>query len=380
MHTFDLQVNAKPWTFNSSGKVRTDAGKDGKWKVVANEIVATVDGTDTTIGDVSWGFNKANQLTLAQGNKEVKAFDTRPDARPRLWINDNQLMVDPDGEIETSGTNFTFALKAKFGLDDAGDLIVTFDGTNKFTLDGFLADDDSRFLFTFHDKQLAFFPNELSFNGKWNKTGDDSEIRLRFHLTNPADEISDKPLVLPGKVEVDPKRNHLVFSYVKHGEEKKLEFRGTIEIRKDWKLVFKITSSSGAGVKSSTFELQTQFKWNATQTSLTLSIGKVSTATKQEITLRGKLLVRTVNGTKLQWDFAYNKSTSGGVVTTNLATSLEFVHKGGSLFIKYVKNGATTEVEVVAKLETVKYTFQGGIKVTNDPQGRSVSAFLGVSW
>jgi hypothetical protein len=89
--------------------------------------------------------------------------------------------------------------------------------------------------------------------------------------------------------------------------------------------------------------------------------------------------VQLKNGT-LNWTFAYRKSTAGGQAVTTIATALEFKFDQNRILIEYQQDGKTRRLDVTAKVAKENFTVTGGVQIANDPQGRHLKAFVGVSW
>jgi hypothetical protein len=126
-------------------------------------------------------------------------------------------------------------------------------------------------------------------------------------------------------------------------------------------------------------EIETTFDWDVAEGSLKLKVGRSKSATAQTIEVGGQLKAKLKGGT-LTWDFAYKKDTAGGQSVKTIATALSFESDNTSVFIRYTQDGQVKTLDITAKFATAKFTTVGGVKIKNDQQGRSVGAFLGVSW
>jgi hypothetical protein len=378
MRQFPLLVNGTQLSFDTDGAVQDTALNTlGTWTTADNRIVWTqADGSTQPI-DVDWAFNANNQLTIAQGGKVVFTLVNTPDGLPGYHLEKNALKVDPDGDLD-----FVFELKCLFGLDGEGNLVVSINGKQS-VLDGFIEDNKSRFRFRFDDVETPTFPNSLVFSGKWERRMQGAaaqEIRLHFVLDDPALEIKDKPLDLPAQVKLDRSRNHLALVYQsKNKGERRLQFQGSFEIKSNFTLAFRIDDVTDGVSRKSIIEVETTFDWDVAEGSLKLKVGKTKSATAQTLEVGGQLKAKLKGGT-LSWDFAYRKDTAGGQSVKNIATALSFESKNNAIFIRYTQDGQERTLDITAKFATARFTTVGGVQIKNDPQGRSVSAFLGVSW
>ena len=381
MRQFPIEVQGQTLQFDTDGRVLDSAANDvGTWTTTATNqlrVKKTAGGGTVDVDGIVWAFNTANQLTITQGGKLAFTGRTTNDGQPRFRLVNNRLVVDPDGD-----NNFEFELRCRFGLLPDGNLVVSINGVES-TLDGYIEDSKSRFRFQFGDKDISRAPSSLVLAGQWERktAGADNEIRLHFLLDDPALELTAKPLDLPAAVKVDPTRNHLALVYQSASNgEKRLQFMGSLEIRPGFTLVFKIDDSKDGGVRKSNIEVQTTFEWDVAHGALSLYVGKTKGPKSQVIEVGGALQVQLKNG-ELNWDFAYRKSTAGGQSMTTIATRLVFrAQTGNRVEIEYVQDGKTRRLDVTGKVVLEKATVQGGVQVLNDPSGRRVKVFVGVSW
>ncbi len=376
MRQFPLSVEGQVCNFDTDGRVLDAAANIvGMWTTTPENRIRLAKslGGSAEI-DVDWAFNTSNQLTIGQGGKIVFTVVNTVEGLPRFQLRKNVLVVDPDGD-----SDFEFTLKCRYGMNADGNLVVSVNGAES-VLDGYLEDTMSRLRFQFFDKSDQNFPNSLIFSGQWEKKPVDSEIRLHFKLDDPALELPAKPLDLPAAVRVDPKSNHLALVYqsASHGE-RRLQFLGSFEIKPGWTLSFRIDDVKDGTVRKSRIEVQTTFEWDAAKGSLALFVGRTKSAQSQVIEVGGALQVQLKNGT-LNWTFAYRKSTAGGQAETTIATALEFKFDQNRILIEYQQDGKTRRLDVTAKVARENFTASGGVQIANDPQGRRLKAFVGVSW
>jgi hypothetical protein len=267
-------------------------------------------------------------------------------------------------------------------MDATGNLKLSIGGVAS-TLDGFIEDSRSRFRFQFYDKALANFPSSLVFSGAWEritKAGDDKTIQLHFKLDDPQLEDPAAPLNLPQAVRVDPARNHLVLVYQSSSYgERRLEFQGTLEIKPNWTLSFKIADSKEGGVRKSRIDVETTFDWDHAQGKLVLYVGRQKRPGVQTIEVGGALQAKLKNGT-VAWTFAYRNSTAGGQSVMTIATSVTFTFQNNAIWIEYTQAGKSWKTNITAKVVQENFVVSGGVEIAQDPQGRRLGAFIGVSF
>lgn len=379
MKRIPIQSDQKTSFLITDGTVTdsTQVNVVGRWSTNDQaQIVVKLDSGDTSTLDVTWAFNDKNQLVLSQDGVELVTF-AGADAQPRFYLDKNILQVDPDGDGD-----FEFALPGVWGLDEDGTLLLTI-GESTSRLDGFIEDSRSRFRFRFFDQDTEVLANTLVFTGTWERLEDeDHKLVLRFRLDDADLENADHPLVLPGEVKVDPKRNHLLFTYqsTSYGS-RSLAFQGSLVIKPDWTLSFTIRDflDGTTGVRKSRIDVATTFDWDAVQGGLELFVGRETAGTGQKLQLGGKLQARI--GTKgLDWTFSYLKDTTGAKPVVTLATAARFTWDNGAILLSYQRAGQTTRVDITAKVKTKDFVVEGGVALINDPSGRRLGGFLGVRW
>lgn len=380
MRSFALQVSGQQLNFDTDGDVQ-DSAKNvlGRWTTAANRIAYTPTGKPVQNIDVDWAFNDRNQLTVGQAGKTVLTLVNTPEGLPGYHLEKNVLCVDPDGDMD-----FVFRLDCQYGLDSDGNLIVSINGKTS-VLDGFIEDVKSRFRFRFDDKDTPTFPSSLVFSGAWERlqgAANASEIRLHFVLDDKKLEIAANPLNLPAQVQVNRARNHLEMAYQsKSGGERRLQFQGSMEIKSNFTLSFRIDAVNDGGVKRSVIEVETTFDFDVASGFLRLRVGRnVGDGKGQTIEVGGSIKTTLKNGT-LSFDFNYRKDAAGGQTTKTIAAGLSFEStSGNTLIVKFMQDGKARSLDVSSKVSTAKFTFDGRLQIKNDPQGRSLGGFFGLSW
>jgi hypothetical protein len=378
MRQFPLKVGGVLLNFDTDGRVTDSADKVvAKWTTTDDNKIAITrpDNGGTDAIDVTWQFNADNQLVISQADKPVFTLLETTDGLPRFRLRKNVLLVDPDGDGD-----FEFTLRCQFGLNGDGNLVLAINGKES-VLDGYIEDAQSKFRFQFTETGGSF-PNSLVLSGKWERQAEVADaIRLRFVLDDAALQIPGKPLNLPQALRVDPVRNHLVLVYQSktHGE-RRLQFLGSLEIKPNFTLVFRIDDVKDGSVRKSSITVESSFEFDAAKGNLQLYVGKTRTASSQVVEVSGALQVTLKNKATLDWTFAYTKSTAGGKATTTIATALRFEYENNKYFISYQQDGKTRRLDVSAKIRTEDLTIGFGATIVNEPQGRSIKAFIGVAW
>jgi hypothetical protein len=382
MKKFALESGGNILYCGTDGSVADAAHVIGKWTTTNdNKIRITANtGTSTEI-KVDWSFNNSNQLSIAQNGKEVIRL-TGTDISPRYSLAKNILQVDPDGDMD-----FTFPLNCTWGLTDTAKLKVTINGTVS-EVDGYLEDNKSRFRFWFYDKERPIAPSNLIFDGKWesvDKVGKavvtvTDQVRLHYVLDDLSLEDTKAPLILPGNAKVDPKRNHLYFTYnyATHGT-RTLNFEGSLQIKSNWTLSFAIRDTQGGGVRKSRIEVATTFDWDRGSGTIQLYVGNTKSAGGQKLEIGGTIKAK-IGATGINMAFDYLKDTAGGVQTITLAASVTFESKNGAIVVSYTIAGKNWKLDITAKLVKEDFVLVGGVAISNDTQGRRLGGFVGIRW
>ena len=181
-------------------------------------------------------------------------------------------------------------------------------------------------------------------------------------------------------VKIDPARNHLVLVYQSRSNgERRLEFQGALEIKPNWTLSFKIADSKEGGVKKSRIDVETTFEWDHAQGKLALFVGREKRPGAQTIEVGGALQAQFKNGS-LSWTFAYRNSTAGGQSLLTIATAVEFTFENNAIWIEYTQSGKSRKINITAKVVQENFVVSGGVEIAQDPQGRHLGAFVGVSF
>jgi len=375
MRQFPLLLEGEACSFDTDGRVLDAAANViGTWNTAAGNVIrVTKSGGGKVDLAVEWAFNADNQLTLGIGGNTLFVVASTVDGLPRYRLDRNVMVVDPDGDGD-----FEFRLECLFGLQPDGNLVVSING-KQAVIDGYIEDSKSRFRFQFFDKTLPSFPNSFVFTGEWERRPDPKQILLRFKL-DTASEIPGLPLDLPAAVRVDPQRNHLALVYqsTSHGE-RQLQFLGSLEIRKGWTLVFRIDDVKDGGVRKSRIEVEATFDWARGSGTLQLFVGKTKSAQAQVIEVGGTVSAKLQNG-RLDLSFAYRKSTAGDKTTTTIAAAVAFEFKQGKIFLAYKQDGEARQLDVTARLDHGDFSTTVGLQIINDPSGRRIKSFIGVSF
>lgn len=344
MATFSLTKGGKTFDFDTSGEVKRGGNKIGKWTTSNNndnKLVVTEDsGTQTTFDSITWKFNDKNQLELHDGGTKLLNLHGVNSVIPLYKAEDGALFVKPD-----RAKGFGFNLNGAWALNASHDLTIKL-GTVTSTLDGFVEDHKSRFIYKFFSKAGTAQLFELEFAGRWMSINDDGKQIVKFfYLQNGKEQ--KVPFALLEGVTFDRSINQLVYDYDKNGMTRRLQFTGELKIGGNGVITYKLdrqkTGTGKDAVTSTTLQIQAAFNTTTASGDLEFVLVKNDGATPGTKLVIGGNFEKDLSGSKVKLGFryAYEKST-GGVTENTLALNGEFVLKNnGTLVWSFSKNTVT---------------------------------------
>lgn len=344
MPGLQLTKNNETFTLEPLGSVTLNNAAAGKWKTdQANKIVITKNDNSTVSFDVTWQFNSDNQLEVSAGGKKFNFSEIAANV-PRYETRDAVLVVRPNKDQQ-----FAFELRGDWSLSESHDLSISING-KKSTIDGFVNDPRSRFMFHFSNKKNLLQGSVLGFVGSWSEFLDDGKPRLKF--TYKRDGQTDGEFVLPKSVVIDKSINQLMYEYDKAGKKRRIQFVGTLMISDDFTINFGLdrqTDGSGAQqVASTTFTFNAAFKKKNFTGDLDLAIkkqdGSVGSTT---ITIGGKFTA-VLGSARLQAGFSFEQNRAGNKTTTTFGFAGKLEFKQGSISWVFSTNNTTTKTITLA--------------------------------
>ena len=270
MPGLQLTKNNETFLIEPLGTVTQNNAAIGKWKTDAtNKIIVTKNDNSSLSFDVSWEFNGDNQLVVSASGKKFN-FTELPANVPRYETRDAVLVVKPNKDQP-----FAFELRAEWKLSENHDLNVTISGKTS-TIDGFVHDPRSRFMFHFSNKKNLLQGSVLGFVGNWSEFVDNGgQPRLKFTYKREAQP--DGEFVLPKGVVVDKSMNQLMYEYDKQGKKRRIQLVGTLMISEDFQIRYGLDRQTSADGQQQV--ASTTFTFNAADPSTSISsanFGRVS--------------------------------------------------------------------------------------------------------
>jgi len=317
MAAFSLTKDGQTFDFELNGDVQQGGNPVGKWSTTndsANQIVVTADNGTKTNFNVAWRFNGQNQLELLNGAAVLFNFHSQSGVLPGYRMDDVALRIKPNRT-----QSFSFPLNGEWQLDDKFDMTVTF-GTVSSTIDGFVEDDRSRFVYKFFPKAGDVDIFSLVFPGAWTGKTEDGKFVMTFTYKQNG---VDKTFKLPESVLFDKSINQLVYDYEKNGVKRRLQFVGELKISPKFAITYKLDrQQSGTGkdlVAATTLTIGAKLDMDRFKSKLDLTfvLMKTDGVTPGVSLVIGGSFERNLSGSKLKLDFKYTFIKSDGMVKTN---------------------------------------------------------------
>ena len=344
MSGLQLTKNNDTYLLDPLGSVTLNNAAAGKWKTdQTNKIVITKPDNSVVTFDVTWEFNSNNQLEVSAAGKKFN-FSEIPANVPRYETRDAVLVVKPNKDQP-----FAFELRGDWALTESHDLSITING-KKSTIDGFVHDPRSRFMFHFSNKKNLLQGSILGFVGTWSEFLDDGQPRLKFSYKRAGQ--TDGEFILPKSVVIDKAINQLMYEYDKQGMKRRIQFVGTLMIDDDFTINYGLdrqTSSDGhQQVASTTFTFNTSFKKKNFTGDLDLAIKKQDgTAGSTTITIGGKFTA-VLGSARLQAGFSFEQNRAGNKITTTFGFAGKLEFKQGTVQWVFTTDNTITKTITLA--------------------------------
>ncbi|HKY45005.1 MAG TPA: hypothetical protein VJM50_18080 [Pyrinomonadaceae bacterium] len=383
MPGLQLSKNNDNFVLDPLGTVTINNAPSGTWKTdQTNKIVVTKKDNTTVSFDVTWEFNTDNQLVVSAAGKKFN-FSEVPGNVPRYETRDAVLVVRPN-----KNQPFTFELRGDWSLSENHDLTITINGKAS-TIDGFINDPRSRFMFHFSNKKALLQSSVLGFVGTWSEFVDaDGQPRLKFAYKR--DGQPDGEFVLPKGITIDKTMNQLMYEYDKNGNKRRIQLVGTLMISDDFTISYGLdrqTSADGqTQVGTTTFTFNAAFKKNNFKGDLDLAIVKQDgTVGSTTISISGKFTA-VMGSTSLLAGFTFEQNRAGNKKTTTFGFSgkLQFNNNKGSIEWAFTTDNTTTKTITLAiNVDITVGAVQLDARLNLQMEGgqtKGVTFFLGVGF
>jgi hypothetical protein len=347
MAIFQLTADGETFDCDPFGKVTQGGNQAGTWTTSNdNKIVITKTSGSAVPVEVGWQFDQNNHLLLSSGGSQIFDFHEVPGNRPVCATKNAVLLVRPD-----RSNSFLFQLRGEWDLDANHDLTITISGVTS-TLDGFIDDPRSRFMFHFRNKTDLTEESILGFVGRWEqKTDENGLLTLDFVYTR--EDGSEDTFSLPKSAVINRVNNQLMYTYDKNNETYSIQIAGLLKISPDFEITYTIdrqVSGSGAEqVKSTSFTVEAVFTKPSLSGDLQLAIKKADgTAGVTTLTIAGNLTA-IIGASKLQVGYSFSQIRSGNKIDTTFAfTGSLSIANNGQIQWTFEKNAQQLSVTISA--------------------------------
>jgi hypothetical protein len=382
MPGLQLTKNSDNFVIEPLGTVTINNAPGGKWKTdQTNKIVVTKNDNSTVSFDVTWEFNSDNQLVVSAAGKKF-SFSEIPANVPRYETRNAVLVVKPN-----KNQPFSFELRGDWSLSETHDLTVTINGKAS-TIDGFINDPRSRFMFHFSNKKSMLQSSVLGFVGTWTEFVDpNGQARLKFVYKR--DGQPDGEFVLPKGIAIDKSMNQLMYEYDKNGNKRRIQLVGTLMISDDFTISYGLDrQTSGDGqqqVGSTTFTFNASFAKKNFTGDLDLAITKPDGSVGTTISISGKFTA-VIGSASLLAGFTFEQNRAGNKTTTTFGFSgkLQFNQNKGSIEWAFTTDNTTTKtitlaVNVDINIGSTQLDARLNLKMEGG-QMKGITFFLGVGF
>lgn len=360
---FQLKSGADTFDFDITGEVSKDGARVGLWTVTPdNRITLNQDAGGAVPFDVSWRMNDRNQLELSQANAVVFNFHASAAVRPMFSIDKAVFVVKPD-----RNQTFSFGLRGDWTFTPAFLLQLKI-GNQTSTFDGFLNDSDkSSFVYHFSNKAKTTQTFDLKFTGQWVQQTGSLDLKFIYDkepdATGPTTGLFD----LPQGLTLEPSVNQFFYQYTKANQTHSIQLSGRLVIGQDFRITYVLDDQVSAGVRTTTFQLNTDFHNTDTDGNLQLSFTKTGQTTVLTV---GGHFTHSFGGTTLQIGFSYSQARDGATVTSVIGFDGELKAASGNSTVNWSiqKAGATVTLDVTAHF-TLSPTAGGHVSIQSDSTG-----------
>ncbi len=340
---FTIQFQGQSLEFDVNGNVQVGGNPFGSWTTNrSNQIVVTrVQGAAIAI-PVGWKFNARNQLVILVGTQPVFTLAGAPGLRPQYETVNAVLRIRPN-----KPDAFVFELRGTWAMDNKHNLQFTIDGTTSL-IDGFVADPQGRFLYTFADKDNPLMTSVLGFAGGWEASQDgQAKAIFRYALEKEGETATFN---LPQSLAIRTSTNQFVYSYDKNNRTFTIQLQGMLFVDPDFRITYQVarqTSSSGAElVKATLISLAAEISRPNFHGDLVLQL-KTGAGTGTTLVIGGTFF-GTKGKTSIQAGFTYTQTFGSN---STLVRSVGFDGKitfgpHGEAFWAFTATGTTLELAV----------------------------------
>jgi hypothetical protein len=371
---FKLKSGADEFDFAIDGTASKAGARVGTWAVGAdNKVSLTKDAGGSVAFDVAWQVNNQNQLELLQSGRSVFNFHSDATVRPMYSLDNAALVVKPD-------RNRTFSVRLHGDWTFTNDFLLQLKiGALTSTFDGFLNDSNhSAFVYHFNNKAKTTQGFDLAFTGQWAQQPGTDELKFIYDREPSSAGVTTGVFDLPHGLKLLPSVNQFAYQYSKANQTHSIQLSGRLVIGPDFRITYVLDDQISAGVRTTTFHLDTVFSGNDTDGNLTLEFSKAGGTTRLTV---GGQFTHVFGATELQVGFSYSQTRSGATVSSVIGFNGELRATNGNKNVTWTiqKSGQALTIDVTAHVTLGAVSANGILNIQTDAGGLvGVTAMFGV--
>jgi hypothetical protein len=370
MAEFRIKKGQDNFDFDTTGTAKKNGAAFGKWTTsndAASKLVINKDGGGQEPFDVEWRFNQDNHLCVFSGGNQVFDFNA-PGVRPIYLTRNAVLVVRPD-----QNNNFTFNLKGEWDMDANHNLSFTVNNVTS-SLDGFIFDQRSRFMYHFFNKKDLTQESILGFVGEWESFVDNADGKLKLKFKYKREDNSIDTFSLPKSMAVNKTVNQFMYEYQKQNHSFRVQFVGFLQVSESLEITYSIdrqVSQSGEEqVAATTFTIGAVFNKSNFSGDVELIVKKTDgTVGSTSITIRGSFSA-VLGHTNLQVAFLFSQVRGPNTIVTTFGFEGKLAFQNGSIVWNFTRNATHTTIAIAASdIKLGKARIDARLNIDTGPNG-----------
>ena len=361
---FKLTSGTDQFDFDIIGGASKGGARVGQWTVGAdNKIALTKDAGGVLTFDVAWKVNSQNQLELVQSGTSVFNFHSDATVRPMYSVDKGAFVVRPD-----RNNTFGFRLHGDWSFTNDFLLQLTI-GAATSTFDGFLnSSNHSAFAYHFNNKAKTTQGFDLAFTGQWVQQPGTDEVKFIYDKEPDAAGVKTGVFDLPHGLKLEPSVNQFFYQYSKANQTHSIQLSGRLVVGQDFRITYVLDDQVTAGVRTSTFQLNTVFAGKDTDGNLQLELTK--TGGTSTLTVGGNY-THVFGATELQIGFSYSQIRNGATVSSVIGFNGQLRATNGNQNVTWTiqKAGAALTLDVTAHVTLGAVSASALLNIQTDAGG-----------
>ncbi|HYK20794.1 MAG TPA: hypothetical protein VEV42_08675 [Pyrinomonadaceae bacterium] len=348
MAEFRIKKGQDNYDFDSTGTAKKNGTALGKWTTTndaVSSLVINKDAGGQETFPVEWRFNADNHLCVFSGGNQAFDFNV-PGARPIYLTRNAVLIVRPN-----QNNAFSFNLKGEWDMDANHNLSFTVNNVTS-SLDGFIFDQRSRFMYHFFNKNDITQESILGFVGEWESFVDNADGKLKLKFKYKREDNSIDTFALPKSMKINKSVNQFMYEYQKQNHSFRVQFAGFLQVNENLEITYSIDRQVSSGgeeqVSSTTFRIGAVFNKTNFSGDVELIVKKTNgTVGTTTISIGGKFSA-VLGHTNLQVAFAFSQVRGPNTVVTTFGFEGKLDFQNGSVVWKFARNATTTTIAISA--------------------------------